>query len=138
MMFSEAIDRIPTAIGTGPGRGLTISLLKALTHASVIRATDSTEYASMTGDIIKEEIAAIADHLSPERLLVPTAASEEFNQLLAKLHEIGKALAAEAKDWNEQTMRDNLGALTDRIITVCQNMDFELAGINTAEAGDQL
>jgi hypothetical protein len=138
MTFSALLDKITPATSTGPGRGFTVSLLKALTHASVIRATDTTEYAKMSADVRKAELTAIADHLSPDRLLDLPAASTEFNTMVGNLRAIGKAIGDEGPTWTEKETRERLSALTDRIVTICQKVDFEFGGLTNAEAGDQL
>lgn len=138
MTYAQAIEAIPANTTTGEGKGLTISLLKALAHATVIQAADQNEYLAMPNDVRLGEIKAIATHLDPDHLIDPPAASTAFIERLTQIKLIGASLAAEADTWDEPTTRQNLSLLTDRIMTICLLMDTELGGIPAAQTGDRL
>ena len=138
MTYTQAIEAIPANTTTGEGKGLTISLLKALAHATVIQAADANEYLSMPVDVRLGEIKAIATHLDADHLIDPPAASTAFNARLAQIRLIGTSIANEADAWDEPTARSNLSLLTDRIMTICLLMDTELGGITAAQTGDRL
>lgn len=135
MTFAETLTALPTAGTNGVGTGLTISLVKALTHASFIWAADEQEIANL--DKIAE-INAIAEHLSEQNLIHPKFGSDKLEQTLVLLHGLGKALAEEAPIWNNKTLQENIGSLVNRIISLCQLIDYELAGITEAKTGDKL
>lgn len=138
MAYATAVETLPSNNTAGVGKGLTVSLLKALTHASIIRATEEHEYLAMGDDVRKSELEAIAEHLSKSNLLHPLGATTAFLTLLDNLHTVGAAIKAEGATWDEKTTRDNLALLVDKITAVCQKIDSELGGISNAETGDQL
>jgi hypothetical protein len=135
MPFSTSVTTIPLPSGSGEGVGMTISLLKALNHATVVLTADDDE---LTDEFRTAELTAIATHLSPTNLRFPPFVSQQFTTVIDNLQLVATDLNAEHEGWTTEETRQNLGLLVGRISTVCGFIDRELAGINDAVPGSIL
>lgn len=135
MAFATTIEKVPANTTQGIGAGLSISIVKALAHASLIRATDDKEYLALP---IKEEIKAIAEHLSKQNLLKPPYCTKAVETTIETLWTASVELLKEYDDWDEAKTKENLSLLIDRGLTLCLQIDKELGGITSAATGDHL
>lgn len=135
MTFATTLQSIPTARTQGEGRGLVLSLLKALNHATYIRATPE---ADRTPEFIAGEINAIATHLNDEHFVPAPAATDRFNELTNNLATLGADLLREAPDWDAATLDRNINELLNRVTAIATLIDAELAGITDAQQGSRL
>jgi hypothetical protein len=136
MTFDQTLARLPAPTGSGEGIGVTVSLVKALTHIAYVAATD---HADRDPEYIKTEMEAIASHLSEDNFPRPPACSNAFTNIQNNLHRLSQDLLSEYANWTPDQVDHNIANLAGRIMAFCVEIDKEFVGLAApahTQAGD--
>lgn len=138
MSFADTVAPLSanTQQGADPlGQGLTIPILKAMNHLSVVLTWDESD-TGVTREYLDSEVLEACQHL--QRIIRPPFPSQALLAKLDVLETVRRDLQTDYTQWSDDDLRTNLTTLVTGLAGLLQTIDFELAGITTASAGSSI
>lgn len=136
MAFADTIRAIPYAARTPQSSGFLPPLVRGMNHIINLLTCLADDNVTVTEDEAVVELQAAREHWNA-RVTTEAVSTVSTERAVALGTALDEAIA-EYGGWNADTRLGNLRDLTHRILQYCADLDRELIGIRTSDAGTTL